>query len=410
MAELEADKPKPEDSSSMEMEMERYQPPTVALTELDTAYLEPSIKEFYNNVYNTLLEWVKNNFKPSPCKTLTEWYNTQVHCTFTIGRSFPEILKTVITTTLHYNEWKPDTLKGISVPGYILHLYSLWMAGKDFEEPEDEEEYESEDDTGVPKPKPPKPANSSATTGEDSTASEKLAAENAKFQEALLSMVTQLSKRVQDIEIKDPAPSTISTASTPTPPPPTAPSTCTAQDDLNKKMAACLEYLAKDKTVSPTTIVFTKEVCEETIRQNNFPMATWNKLAAVEAAKALLALYETGAPINPGETYNNVAIHLSITIQNALAADAFPGEKPILKEKRHLLTTVLAGKVSKQDCAQHSYLPTGQSYRARGNFRSYNRNPGRWNCHGRGGRSNHYPTPGRGGRGRNAPPPPAHQD
>ena len=94
------------------------------------------------------------------------------------------------------------------------------------------------------------------------------------------------------------------------------------------------------------------------------------------------------------DNFHEMAHSLTESIQDALTADAFPShEKPMIKERKALLGTVLGKQNITAKELGEAYTNNTPNYSARGRgkpFHNYNSN---WRGRGRGG--------GRRGRGRN---------
>ena len=91
-------------------------------------------------------------------------------------------------------------------------------------------------------------------------------------------------------------------------------------------------------TPPAATKVLPKHHLQDIIKTHDFPQADFKQKAATTAAKALLSCYEKGLPMGPDEEFHDMAHELSLSIQESLAADAFPNaDKPILKQRKALL-------------------------------------------------------------------------
>ena len=111
---------------------------------------------------------------------------------------------------------------------------------------------------------------------------------------------------------------------------------------------------------------------------------------------------------------HTVAHHLSVSIQDAMVADAFPAnQRPLMKEKKTILQQVLAGRITKAEIEKGAYTYTGYS-KSSANFTARGRGRSSWSHRGRTGAGRGRGRSGRGGynytgsENQNAPPTEGH--
>ena len=172
-----------------------------------------------------------------------------------------------------------------------------------------------------------------------------------------------------------------------------------SQTQINQQLVQALKVLQgeEEKSTPPPLRVLPKHVCEQILKLHDFPAANYKQQAACHSTKALLQLYERGIPLDAHtpDNFHDIAHSLTESIQDALTSDAFPtNERPLLKERKALLGTVLGKHSITAKELGEAYSSHAPNYANRGRGRS-NYHNSNWRCRGRGG--------GRrgGGRGRN---------
>jgi len=282
-----------------------------------------------------------------------------------------------------------------------LDCSAKFSEGHDFNQ-----EIEEEDEDPIPAVPAHLPATSAPPKGKETiTAPVTDASTDSAMKStlaAMLNVVTAMNDRMSTLESKVTAGPSTSTARpavkvTTTPSIPKAPEVL--QAEVNEKVLQTLKQLLGDepKTTPAPTQVLPKHVLEEILKLHDYPNASYTQQAVTQAVKALLDLYNQGILMGPDDPMHTVAHHLSVSIQDAMVADAFPAnQRPLMKEKKTILQQVLAGRITKAEIEKGAYTHTGYS-RGSSNYTTRGRGRSSWSPRGRTGTGRGRGRSGRGG-------------
>ena len=372
---------------------EDYTVPTILLDYMNNRVIAEA--NFLDNCFAYLVQQLKHLIKKKPFQTVKTWFQNNTECTISLN-NWGELIKTLAITSLDFPEWEPSPLEGMNVPQLIQQMKSSFTTGVDYELMNKEENDDPELPTGKPLRISQQPLSGSTTSTAKPTAGSSTTDQDTGMT-TLLAMMIKMQEKINSMDTaaeKGKGKQTVSQ----TPHQDTATEPVT-QNEINQQLIQALKVLQgeEDKALPPPLRILPKHVCERILKLHDYPSANYKQQAACHSAKALLELYERGVPLGANETdnFNNIAHSLTESIQDALTADAFPShEKPLMKERKALLHSVLGKQNITATELKEAYNTPAPNYSSRGRGRSnYNFNSN-WRGRGRGTGG------GRTGRGR----------